>query len=80
MATEAHKIVTEVDTREERWLFNSKSGAVPLNAVNITSPFWKARRVVTRDVALPTMWERMKATGRWDVLKLEWKEDMPNRP
>ncbi|KIJ46906.1 glycoside hydrolase family 127 protein, partial [Sphaerobolus stellatus SS14] len=52
----------------------------PFNSVKITSKFWQDRIKVTREVALPSIMDRMKETGRWDVLKLGWKEGMPNRP
>ncbi|KAF8582166.1 glycoside hydrolase family 127 protein [Ramaria rubella] len=60
--------------------FLTDSRSVAFNRVRITSEFWQARVRASKEGALPTMWKRMKETGRWDVLRLEWKEGMPNRP
>lgn len=53
---------------------------IPYNQVYITSDFWRNRIQTTKTNTLPAIWKQLKITGRWDVLKLNWREGMPNRP
>ena len=52
----------------------------PLEAIHVTSKFWKERIDAVRTDALPSMYKQMKETGRWDSLKLKWKPGDPHKP
>jgi hypothetical protein len=60
--------------------FHSSAQELPFSAVRVTSSFWKNRVRAARDGALPAMYKQMKDTGRWDCLRLEWKEGDPKKP
>lgn len=53
---------------------------VPFNYVVITSKFWAERQKIVHGASLLTIYQKMKETGRWDCLKLKWKEGQPNKP
>jgi DUF1680 family protein len=42
--------------------------------------FWADRINVTRRNTLPAIYEQMKATGRWDAMRLTWKHGDGNTP
>lgn len=48
--------------------------------VNITGGFWKDRQDLVRKTTVWNVYYRFKETGRFDALKLNWKEGDPNKP
>jgi uncharacterized protein len=60
--------------------FDDCASPVKFEQVQITSSFWLNRIEAVRNGALPAMYDQMKRTGRWDSLKLKWKEGDPNKP
>ena len=48
--------------------------------VNITGGFWKQKQDMNREVTIWNVYNRFKETGRFDAVKLEWKEGDPNKP
>lgn len=53
---------------------------VHIKDVDITGGFWKYRQDLNRTVTTPAVYKRFKETGRFDALKCDWKEGMPNMP
>lgn len=60
--------------------FDAVCKAVPFTAVTITSPFWLRSMRSVRHGSLLAIYHQMKQTGRWDCLKLQWKQGDPNPP
>lgn len=48
--------------------------------VNITGGFWASRQETIRKTTIWNVYKRFKETGRFDALKLNWKEGDPNKP
>ncbi len=48
--------------------------------INITGGFWKDRQDLVRKTTVWNVYYRFKETGRFDALKLNWKEGEPNKP
>lgn len=46
----------------------------------IDNEFWNRRIEVTRMATLPAMYAQMKQTGRWDAMRLNWKEGDKVKP
>lgn len=44
------------------------------------SGFWGKRLEVNQKSTIPNIYKRFSETGRFDALKCEWKEGMPNKP
>ncbi|PTY01871.1 hypothetical protein DB346_10460 [Verrucomicrobia bacterium LW23] len=53
---------------------------VPAALVCIDDPFWNERLHVNGEQSLPKQYDLCKSTGRFDALKLNWKEGEPHRP
>lgn len=47
---------------------------------DLTEGFWQKRQQINRDVIIHAIESRFRETGRFDALRLEWKEGMPNKP
>ncbi|TFK48908.1 DUF1680-domain-containing protein [Heliocybe sulcata] len=61
-------------------LSNGHAVCVSLRNVHITSRFWIGRASAVREGALTAIYQQLKDTGRWDNLKLKWKEGDPQKP
>lgn len=48
--------------------------------VEITDGFWKKKQDLNRSTTIWNVYHRFKETGRFDAVKLEWKEGDPNKP
>ena len=48
--------------------------------VEITGGFWKNKQDMNRATTVWNVYNRFKETGRFDAVKLEWKEGDPNKP
>ncbi|MBQ8433100.1 MAG: glycoside hydrolase family 127 protein [Clostridia bacterium] len=48
--------------------------------VNITGGFWKQKQDMNRNTTVWNVYNRFKETGRFDAVKLEWKEGDPCKP
>ena len=48
--------------------------------VDLTGGFWAERQALVREVTVHNVYKRFKETGRFDALKLNWKEGDPNKP
>jgi len=48
--------------------------------IQITGGFWKDRQDLVRKTTVWNVYRRFRETGRFDALKLNWKEGMPNKP
>jgi len=46
----------------------------------IKDGFWKYYSDLDRNVTVKSVYERFKETGRFDALKCNWREGMPNKP
>ena len=46
----------------------------------IKDGFWKYYTDLDRNVTVKSVYERFKETGRFDALKCNWREGMPNKP
>ena len=51
-----------------------------LDQVKITDGFWKSKQEMNRSTTVWNVYNRFKETGRFDAVKLEWKEGDPNKP
>lgn len=47
---------------------------------DITDGFWKEKQDLFRKVTINAVYERFEETGRFEALKFNWKEGMPNKP
>lgn len=47
---------------------------------DVTGGFWKAYQDLFRKVSVDAVYDRFEETGRFEALKCNWKEGMPNRP
>lgn len=48
--------------------------------VEIDGGFWHSRQELNRTVTLKTIYDRFLQTGRFDAVKCNWQEGMPNKP
>lgn len=48
--------------------------------ITITGGFWKKKQDLFRGVTMEAVYDRFEETGRFEALKFNWKEGMPNRP
>lgn len=46
----------------------------------ILDGFWKERQELFRRVTIDAVYQQFKASGRFEAVKLNWKEGMPNKP
>ena len=49
------------------------------NAV-ITGGIWKEKQKMVRSTSIHAIYDRFAETGRFDALRFDWKEGMPNKP
>ena len=48
--------------------------------INITDGFWKNQQDIIKNTSIYSVYNRFEDTGRFEALKMNWKEGMPNRP
>ncbi|MBR3714699.1 MAG: glycoside hydrolase family 127 protein [Clostridia bacterium] len=48
--------------------------------INITDGFWKSQQDIAKNASIYSVYNRFEDTGRFEALKMNWKEGMPNRP
>ena len=53
---------------------------VPFDQIDLTDGFWKEKQDLFRKVTINAVYDRFKETGRFEALKFNWKEGMPNKP
>ena len=53
---------------------------VNFNNTRISGGFWGHYQKLVRDVTIKKVYERFSETGRFDALRCDWKEGMPNKP
>ena len=58
---------------------NSYRG-ISFSNVNIDMGFWHHRQMLNRTSTIYTVQHRFAETGRFDALRCDWREGMPNRP
>lgn len=53
---------------------------VGFERVDLTDGFWKERQALVETVTVDAVYDRFAETGRFEALKGDWKEGMPNKP
>lgn len=53
---------------------------VPFGNMTVTGHFWKEKQDLFRNVTVDAVYNRFEETGRFEALKFNWKEGMPNQP
>ncbi|MCR5264105.1 MAG: glycoside hydrolase family 127 protein, partial [Clostridiales bacterium] len=53
---------------------------ITFDHIDINGGFWQQKQRLIRDVTMMNVYNRFKETGRFDGMKLNWKEGMPNKP
>ena len=48
--------------------------------VKIKNGFWRFYKDLNKTEIVKSVYERFKETGRFDALKCNWREGMPNKP
>jgi len=48
--------------------------------INIKDGFWRFYNELNRTTIVKSVYERFKETGRFDALRCDWREGMPNKP
>lgn len=54
--------------------------SVGFESVSLLDGFWKERYETAKSKTVDAVYTRFDETGRFDALKYEWKEGMPNKP
>ena len=67
-----------IKVKKGETVMNTK--AVTFDKVDITGGFWASRQDTIRKTTIWNVYKRFKETGRFDALKLNWKEGDPNKP
>ncbi len=53
---------------------------VTFEQTEITGGFWKQKQDMVRNTTIHSIYDRFYETGRFEALKFNWKEGMPNKP
>lgn len=48
--------------------------------IDITGGFWQEKQTLIRETTIWNVYKRFSDTGRFEAFKLDWKEEMPNKP
>lgn len=48
--------------------------------LTVTGGFWKDKQDLFRKITVDAVYDRFEETGRFEALKFNWKEGMPNKP
>lgn len=57
-----------------------KGNPVSFQNLTVTDGFWKEKQDLFRKVTVDAVYDRFEETGRFEALKFNWKEGMPNQP
>ncbi|QHQ63226.1 glycoside hydrolase family 127 protein [Anaerocolumna sedimenticola] len=53
---------------------------VSFDQIDVTDGFWKEKQELFYKVTIKSVYDRFEETGRFEALKFNWKEGMPNKP
>lgn len=53
---------------------------VSFKNMTVTGNFWKEKQDLFRKITVGAVYDRFEETGRFEALKFNWKEGMPNQP
>lgn len=53
---------------------------VTFEKINVTGGFWKEKQDLFYEKTIGAVYDRFEETGRFEALKFNWKEGMPNKP
>ena len=53
---------------------------VSFDRIDLIDGFWKEKQDLFRKVTINAVYDRFEETGRFEALKFNWKEGMPNKP
>ncbi len=53
---------------------------VAFDKIDVTGGFWKEKQELFHQTTIRAVYDRFEETGRFEALKFEWKEGMPNKP
>lgn len=53
---------------------------VGFDKVVLTGGFWQKKQTMNRETTIWSVYKQFSQTGRFDSLRFDWKEGMPNRP
>lgn len=53
---------------------------VTFDKIEITDGFWKEKQELFYNTTIKAVYDRFEETGRFEALKFNWKEGMPNKP
>lgn len=54
--------------------------SVGFDHIQLTNGFWKQKQDLFLHTTIDAIYDRFEETGRFDALKFDWKEGMPNKP
>jgi DUF1680 family protein len=53
---------------------------IAFDQIEVSDGFWKEKQELFRKVTINAVYDRFEETGRFEALKFNWKEGMPNKP
>jgi DUF1680 family protein len=53
---------------------------ISFEQIEVSDGFWKEKQELFRKVTINAVYDRFEETGRFEALKFNWKEGMPNKP
>lgn len=53
---------------------------ISFRSIDITGGFWKQKQDMAKNVTVHAVYDRFKETHRFDALKCDWREGMPDMP
>ncbi|MBQ3055584.1 MAG: glycoside hydrolase family 127 protein, partial [Oscillospiraceae bacterium] len=53
---------------------------LPFQTIKFKDGFWKFYADLNRNAVVRSVYERFKETGRFDALRCDWREGLPNKP
>ena len=53
---------------------------ISFRSIDITGGFWKQKQDMAKNVTVHAVYDRFKDTHRFDALKCNWREGMPDMP
>ena len=57
-----------------------KTEHIDFTELDLHEGFWQRRKEINRTETVNAVYDRFKATGRFDAFSCSWKEDEPNKP
>ncbi len=69
-------------TETEKITGMEKFGGRPVSfdTIDVTDGFWKEKQDLFYNKTIKAVYDRFEETGRFEALKFNWKEGMPNKP